>query len=255
MKMLASDLDMTLLFRNERGEIYIKEEDKNAIELFQKKGNLFGVSTGRGIYTASGDVIDNIKADFYIVNSGACIYDKELNIISENILPRELIIELYSDLTRKDDIIIYCKRHTYALKPTDRDARRKIIVDTIDEADDEMYSLSLKLTDVKGAMEEAERLKFLWGNYFNIFQNQQYVDICQKGCSKGEAVLKAGKYLGVREQDIAVIGDSYNDISMFEAVKDSFTFESSDKDVKKKALHRVNSLAECIKNITERATD
>lgn len=249
MKLLASDLDLTLLFKNENGKVYIKDEDIKAIADFQNSGNLFGVSTGRGIHTASGEVIGNIRADFYVVNSGGAIYDRDLNIIEENALLKPRVLELYAELTRKDDIIIYCKNDTYALRFVDRDLKGKKLVNSIDEINDEIYSISLKLWDEACARAEAERLKDKWGEEFAVFQNQVYVDICKIGCSKGAAVLKAAHILGVKEGDISVIGDSYNDISMFEAVENSYTFDYSDEEVKKKTKRTVKSVAECIYDI------
>ena len=47
MRIFASDFDNTLHFVNEEGKGYFKKEDLEAIEKFQKEGNLFGLCTGR----------------------------------------------------------------------------------------------------------------------------------------------------------------------------------------------------------------
>lgn len=52
MKILASDFDNTLFFRDFRndGEGYIKKTDIEKIEDFQGKGNFFGLCTGRALF-------------------------------------------------------------------------------------------------------------------------------------------------------------------------------------------------------------
>ena len=49
-------------------------------------------------------------------------------------------------------------------------------------------------------------------NYENIF----YLEIRKAGSSKGKAVSRISKYLTLNLEQTAVIGDWYNDISMFE---------------------------------------
>ena len=79
MKLLASDLDGTLFFRNiEKG---YKQEDIDAIKQFQINGNLFGCCTGRALMGAVPSFEGLLECDFYIASSGAMICDKDLNVI------------------------------------------------------------------------------------------------------------------------------------------------------------------------------
>ena len=59
-----------------------------------------------------------------------------------------------------------------------------------------------------------------------------------KGCSKGESLKKYQKYKGVSDENIYVVGDSGNDISMFkEYYENSFCMKHSSPAVKKYAKH------------------
>lgn len=51
---------------------------------------------------------------------------------------------------------------------------------------------------------------------------------------------------GVKRDEIAVIGDSYNDVSMFEETPYSFAMKTAEDAVKEKASYCVESVAECI---------
>lgn len=51
-----------------------------------------------------------------------------------------------------------------------------------------------------------------------------------------------------------VIGDSWNDIPMFECCQNSFTFKNSPVDVKEKTKYQVNTVEECICEIMENSS-
>ena len=78
MKIIASDYDGTL---NHNG---IDEKKKNAISEWRKKGNLFGIISGRG-YPSLKSVIDRVpfEYDFLVCNNGALICDSDGNVITE----------------------------------------------------------------------------------------------------------------------------------------------------------------------------
>ena len=59
MILLCSDYDGTLHFKNENDSGYFKPEDLKEIKIFQEKGNLFSLCTGRIIDTIQDDLIKN----------------------------------------------------------------------------------------------------------------------------------------------------------------------------------------------------
>ena len=97
MKILASDFDNTLFFRDFRndGEGYIKKTDIEKIEDFQAKGNLFGLCTGRALFDVFFDAKDIISFDFYILASGAVILDKDYKTLHKAVIPFSTIKDIY----------------------------------------------------------------------------------------------------------------------------------------------------------------
>lgn len=79
MKLLTSDFDGTLFFYQENP--LIRKNNIQAILCFQKQGNLFNICTGRPLEGIIDPVKDQITFDFYILNNGSLILDKNLNII------------------------------------------------------------------------------------------------------------------------------------------------------------------------------
>jgi len=54
------------------------------------------------------------------------------------------------------------------------------------------------------------------------------LDVMVKGVSKGEALLAYGKSLGIEKDEIIVIGDSENDLSMLKSVGYPVTLENGE---------------------------
>jgi Cof subfamily protein (haloacid dehalogenase superfamily) len=70
------------------------------------------------------------------------------------------------------------------------------------------------------------------------------IDFMPRNVSKGAALQVLINHLGLQPEEIACIGDSYNDISMFQLTPHSFVMEIADPEVKKYATHTVSSVAE-----------
>ena len=76
MILLCSDYDGTLHFKNENDSGYFKPEDLKEIKIFQDKGNLFSLCTGRIIDTIQDDLIKNMNIDYAIASTGGAIFDE-----------------------------------------------------------------------------------------------------------------------------------------------------------------------------------
>ena len=98
MKALASDIDGTLVFNQQ-----IKKQDRKAIEKYQKE-HLFGVCSGRP-RCALFD-LEKLKLDFYILSSGALILDKDLNIIQDFPMEKEIVQQIFDEYCRHAQIIL-----------------------------------------------------------------------------------------------------------------------------------------------------
>ena len=102
MKVLASDFDGTLFF-HDKG---FKEEDIEKIKEFQQKGHLFGICSGRSLKGIQVQIDPRIQLDFYIISSGAQILDKDLNMISQHIIDKNVVIPPYTRIgfDREEDL-------------------------------------------------------------------------------------------------------------------------------------------------------
>lgn len=246
MKVLASDLDGTLYFGEEVG---VKPQDIKAIKEFQKAGNLFGICSGRtyaGIKHAIED--EDVKLDFYILVSGACLMDKDGNYLYYHTIEKNLIQRILNVIDETNINILFCHgENYYRMNPNHNMTGYGIVIHDIDEAEFDHYdSLHLGFDNLETLEKVKKNLKANFSDEIEIHHNVLNLDITPKGNSKGIAIKNLHKYLSVKQENIYTIGDSYNDISMLDAVKTAFTFHESDEEVKKHAKYIVSNIAEAI---------
>ena len=74
----------------------------------------------------------------------------------------------------------------------------------------------------------------------DVFINDIYVDIVNKGVSKGKACQWIKNYYKI--DTLYGIGDNYNDISMFKSCDYSFSFTYSPMDVQNQSTYVVDSI-------------
>ena len=199
MKALASDIDGTLVFNQQ-----IKKQDRKAIEKYQKE-HLFGVCSGRP-RCALFD-LEKLKLDFYILSSGAEILDKDLNIIQDFPMKKEIVQQIFNEYHQHAQIIL-------------QTGNADVFYTTLKE------DYNPKFHEIEG------------------FQNRNSVDIVRKGCSKGTGIKIIKDHY--RLEKIAGIGDSYNDLPMLKVVDTAFTFKTSPQEIKKQVHYCVNDIAEAI---------
>lgn len=75
------------------------------------------------------------------------------------------------------------------------------------------------------------------------------IDFLKGGDNKAEGLKKLADHLGIAMNEVAVVGDSYNDIEMFEAAGRSFCIQDSPEEVACHADEVVPSVAEAIRRI------
>ena len=239
MKIFASDFDSTLYFWER--DPHISKEDIAAINRFRKEGGLFGVCTGRSLFGIRHPLEGILDLDFYILASGALVLDKDFNEISKTCVDRDIIIEVYERFAGKESIIhandtVYSFSGFYDMHES---------IKSFDEIEgDSFYGVSIAPDDTADVKTICDAVNREYGEYLSAYPNRHIADIVSCDCSKGKAMKMIRAHFGA---DItAGIGDSFNDIPLFENCDVSFTFHSSHEDVKSRADHIVGSVNEAL---------
>lgn len=250
MRIFASDFDNTLHFVNEEGKGYFKKEDLEAIEKFQKEGNLFGLCTGRPLYGLQEDLKGGPKLDFIIASTGALITVPEAEgyrTLAQDVLSLKDTEGVYHHCSeRNGTLFIHAAGNIYTLKTfAEHGYPNQKVIESFE---------ALKSTSITGisvwtpAFDTAAILTKSINEKFGItlaaYQNGNWIDVVGLGVSKGNAALHAKELFGA--DTVAGMGDNFNDIPLLDRVDISFTFHSSAEEVQSHATYVVDSIAEAM---------
>ena len=266
-KMLASDLDGTLLFKGR-----VSEENKKALKKFKTNGGIFSLSTGRSYNEIESVIKDmDVRPDYFILNNGALILDDKAEIIHKSDLnykaTKEILayIKKYTDMVSiqtgfksyavvskltklKIKIRMIIKNLVYGLNNKDERVYVKNL-DDIEDVKNETFTLmaaNFKGYSVDEIQKVANYINNNYGDYVECYRNTIFLDIVPKGCSKGHGVKYVSKIEDLHMDNVYTIGDSWNDDSMFQVTKNSFTFTYAEEGLQKKTTHVVETVAQCI---------
>ncbi len=255
-KILASDLDGTLIKNHE-----VSEKDIQAIKKLKELGHKMIISTGR---SPSGvkHLTDKtpIEYDFLVLCNGALVLDRDHQIIIKKEIPASVIKDLHQNLLKNDDYI-FCVddgKHSMLLEGCSTEPyvdpsyfTKRISHQGVLERAHEYVLLSL--FSKHGTVESAEKIKNYvlenHGDKVEAFRNQIFVDIVPKGCSKGEGIKLVLEKIEEEIVGLYTIGDSWNDVSMFEITENSYTFHEVEEELKIYAKNKVNFVHECIEEM------
>ncbi len=259
--LLASDLDKTLIFDNK-----ISEENKDAIKRFKDAGGIFAISTGRP-YNGVEKVIEELQVnpDYLILNNGALIITGNQEIVHREFIPFNIVKSIFNDMDNAEVLIsLETGFKTYPIDLKSKGAETAFIsdidstfknlelIDKLDEVSKEdkekiaAISLFLPRVDIDVVQDACDYVNDNYGNYVIAYRNTRFIDIVPAGCSKGSGVKWVSKEENIDIKDVYVIGDSWNDDSMFEVTDKSFTFTYAEEELKGRANYIVETVDECI---------
>lgn len=248
MKVLISDYDGTLFL-----DSGYRKADLKAIRQFQNEGNLFGLCSGRPFSYLWNLESGELHFDFIISSTGACIsLDRDL-IIEQKFVFYEDFVQI-SKCCGLQEMAVITKDaayvHSLGWGSSSLVSLDPVIMTSIDQISEPIIQISIEKKTEQEASALYERLNAM-GLSCSIFLNGVFLDIVGSDCSKGGAIRKLARHLGMEEKDMACIGDNFNDLPMFETIPNSFSFPYAPEKVQEKAKTIVDSIAqaiECLEN-------
>ena len=263
-KVIATDLDGTLFYPKKRLRMVTKK-NKEFLRRFAEQGGKVLISSSRSeqFYKKMREKLD-FPFDFigadgtFIIYNGKKIYDKTFDVPS--------LKRLIFDIREKYDppLMLLSTRDSPLIMTKTKVSHWTNFVYFVYQAVQGVYHEPVVRSDhfFYGAMESggAHKLMVLIGitkkkkklaeqvtkdlarKYpeFEFMWLDQFIEITPKGCSKGAGVAFYLDYLGLNHDNVLVVGDSGNDVSMFEAFyENSYCMEHAPESVKAKAKHTV----------------
>ncbi|KNE21463.1 Cof-type HAD-IIB family hydrolase [Virgibacillus pantothenticus] len=254
-KVLICDLDGTLLDKNNE----ISLESIRKIQLFSNSGGIFIIATGR----LDHDIVYvekqlGVQGDFRISQNGAVITDKDGKIVFKqeiNSHAAKGIMQILAKRNERVEVNDVKRRYFPSPRPMGEVAE---FVDSavIDPQLSEKIgncvipTIFLIFGEKSGFKEIKATIHKKYENIVNCVEtSDSSLEIMSKHTSKGVAVRQIMKALNISTHDVYVIGDSENDISMFETAGYSFAIDSASDQVKQKADEIQKTVVDCIEVI------
>lgn len=260
-KMICLDLDGTLL--NDCKEI--SQENINLIRrAYNEKGIICVFATGRPLEYVDEicNSYDSYLSNYIIASNGAIIRDnKNDEVIYKASLTNAQILNLKNIFLEEnaDYMIVYTDKkqvlreasNTKALKDSaiivnKKDSEIKHIEDAI-KNNPNLSSLLCMIGGDSSILENIiSRLNEIGeietpgiGNYSHKTENysfeSKFIDVMKKGCSKKNAIYFLADKLKIKKEEIIVMGDGSNDLSMFECAGLKIAMENAEEKLKEKA--------------------
>jgi len=228
LELLVTDIDGTLV--NDNGEL--NPESKRLIKELMRENVIVCLASGR-LHSAMTEIAKELSLNGFIISlDGAVIKDyKNANVIFESYLKPRHVKKAISIAEELLINIVLC--HASSIYFTENNSLIPSLLSKYGALYSQIdsYSNYIKGTleivcssDVKNSikhMEEKFNFPYSVGcntSYFRSKKNENifYLEIRKSGSSKGKALERLLKYLSLKPGQTAVIGDWYNDITMFQ---------------------------------------
>lgn len=227
LKLLVTDIDGTLV--NDNGEL--NPESKLLIKELMRKNVIVCLTSGR-LHSAMTEIAKELSLNGFIISlDGAVIknYKNDKVVYESYLKPRHVnkAISIAEDLLinivlchassiyyTENNSLIPSLLSKYGALYSQVDSYRNYIKSTLEIVCSSDMKNSIK------HMEERFNFPYSIGcntSYFRSKKNENifYLEIRKSGSSKGKALERLLKYLSIKPEQTAVIGDWYNDITMF----------------------------------------
>lgn len=227
-KHIITDIDGTLL--NDNGEL--GHESKKLIKELIDEKVIISLATGR-LHSATTDIAKELSLNGYVISlDGAMIKDfvtdkilfesflkigqvKKAIVISESLLVNIVLCQASSIYYTEDNSVIPSLLSRYGAFYTRIDSYKDYLSGTLEIVCSSDMKNSIK------QMEEKFNFPYSIGcntSYFRSKKNENiyYLEIRKAGSSKGKAFGRLLRHLSIKPIQAAVIGDWYNDITMFQ---------------------------------------
>ena len=265
-KLIASDLDGTLLDEPNR----ISKTNQEAIEYAYHKGAKFCIATGRDL-TAAKEIIDSFKhSPILLLGNGSEVYDEKRKLLFQDFIDNKYLEDILHILHKYNlPHMIFTTDGFYTTMEPEwvqqkfierlQIIRNKAFADAFENDPLKPCNNLVLIQNIEGFKKQKKILK-VEGFYTNpmpveyvkneleIFTELSHlstgpnnVEITNLSATKGLALKKYCELFHIQPHEVMVIGDSHNDLSMFEHFKYSFAPENSVVEVKEKAYRVVKS--------------
>lgn len=247
MKILISDLDGTI-YRNKT----VSLTDLKSLSDFVDHDMLV-IATGRNENTFSffSNQFD-LSYSYVILCNGALIQDKNHQTLIKHTFNKT------SDISKIFDIINLYPNHHISVSLSFEDGtlyipkwKSKLYEHVNANLTYGVIGICIEVVDKSFDVVNTIYEELFKNSSFHVERNNHYIDILPCDVSKKNAIKELMDLFHFNKNDIYVIGDSYNDLSMFKINDNNFIIDNGIKELNNKVTYVVDSIADCIKIIND----
>lgn len=254
-KHIFCDLDGTLL----KDFHVIDDEDVEALKLAQEKGITISIATGRLDYEIK-MLMDRYQLKGYrISQNGAVVFDEYDQLVYEKCLSHEDSLTILKALQGHHIITFFQTADAYIVEEkvpliVEFEKSQSLITyienkNILHELDKHQFVSISIWAEIDYNIELKKELdKVLPPHLISYISSKYTLDITNAENSKGNGIKQICQKSHISLNEIAVIGDSQNDISMFNITDYSYVMNEADFEVKKHAQY-------CIENVKNAVLD
>lgn len=257
-KLIVSDLDGTLLDKSKQ----IAERDRLAVTKAYESGLDLCIASGR-MNAEIKVIMGSFPNQYHAVGqNGATVRLKNERLLGAMDFAPELSLRLLQAVPREEFIsFVHCTDDSYYARvhnEVSRSYEKRIMSESsvhneLEEAlaNDEFRCSKLACFGELGKLSKLEaRLNRQFPGQIETFiSDKDCMDIMPLNVSKGTGLSLLIRELGIAPDEIACIGDSFNDLSMFALTPHSFAMIESPDEIREQASTVVHSVAEAIHHI------
>ena len=258
-KLFISDLDGTLYWDGRQFTRQATRESLDALRRWREAGNLFAIATSR-IHLWREPLIRELGFPFdYLGSNGTDLFFADGGRSTHPTSVRDFLTVCdWVRETRLDGTVkIYTNgqwvNSSCGLYPFTEPGRMRIaqktgktVAQVSLSPTDTGLNMSLILPETLLKDAQAALKPLLHGRLEIVASDYDNLDFVPAGCGKGLAISRLAVHYGLPRENVIVIGDSENDISMFEAAGYSYAMSHAAAEVQSKASATADSVAEAI---------
>lgn len=268
-KLIASDLDGTLLDEPNR----ISKINLDAIVYAYQKGAKFCFSTGRDLQSVK-DITCLLKhKPVLLLGNGSEVYDEDENLVFQNFFNNKYLEEVCEIMNKHDVPHMIFTTDGFYTTTNPVEVRRRFIErigkiknqemayifatnmdkpcnNLVQIEDIQEFAKTKKVLKVEGfhynskPVEDVKKELEKFTELSHLSTGKNNVEVTNLTATKGLALKRYCEYANIKEDEVMVMGDSHNDLSMFEFFKYSFAPENSIQEIKNFAYKVVKSCDE-----------
>ncbi|MBR5005363.1 MAG: HAD-IIB family hydrolase [Erysipelotrichaceae bacterium] len=258
-KLFISDLDGTLLKIGNEYSAGVSEENKNIIQKYIANGNLFAIASARGHkYLPVISEMLGFTPDYIGGNGTELIIEGKSEMFYLDFGFYSLLKQAVVKDSLSATVILQTEKASYC---EDRDAYPFGFENPLHTPDMFKFSehpvpedFSVERPISIAVFVEPERMELVKQKLRDRFSSQveivssdiDLINITPKGCTKASGILRLMEYYELKIDDVGVVGDSDNDVNMFDVTKFSYCMDHSEDFVKNRASKIVKSVAEAL---------